>query len=560
MSTRTDATREFLGDAVKAIGFGLLSLGMGVVHFQIPGLQGGAGDLREIVVIVAAFHLRRWWLLLVVGAITSFATPRDGSSLSTFLLHAGAAPLAWVVARHLQRRVTSPVLLGAAWAAFVAVGYYALTAVPLLMVTGAMVGLNAWSQIVAMYVPVLRSLFFEISTTALVTALYLVNIRQLALRREAQAALSASEARLAGILAAAPVGIALLREGTFIWVNERLAQLMGRAAEVLVGRPPEEFMEPRPGSLLTFDGLLRSTLGGEGASSGEFCLRGGTGPAEILLVHGALMTGEQPPTFALAFLDVTERVRLEQQFRQAQKMEALGQVTGSIAHDFGNLLQAVHLSSFEIGDALDQGESPREYLTQMNHAIDQGRRVIRQLLTFSRNQSSGPQAVDLCELLEHTVPMLQTMVGREIKLTKLQAPGLPRIHADPGQVEQVLLNLVINARDAINANPSSSRSITVAAVPSDSALGEPEGGVVLSVADTGTGMDEATRRRIFEPFFTTKELGKGSGLGLATVFGIVQGHGGRINLTTGLGEGSTFRIFWPSGSAAQASDDDSQVA
>lgn len=537
--------RTLLADLGQALGFCALSLVLGLIRFQIPGVSGVSADLREIGLIVAAFHLHRGWLLVFVGASASLDVPAGGSALGTLLPHVVIGPLAWWVARELRSRIAHPALLGGAWVAFVALVYYALTCLPLLLIGYAALGLMAWSEVIPKYPSVLRDLLYEVATTAGVTSLYLVNLRQLDLLRGSQRRLAESEARLAGILAAAPVGIAVVREGRLAWVNEKLALLAGRPAQDLLDLPLEGLLAGRTGSILGLPGLVRLAEAQSEGAGGEFDLRVEEGEPVAVLVHASAMPEEEHPAYTLSILDVTERIRLEQQLRKTQRLEALGQVSGSVAHDFGNLLQALELSILDMEEGLAAGEAPEPGLAQMKGAIAQGRRVIQQLLAFSRRQPRAPDALDLGQLLRQSAPMLQTMVGREIRLTVEAPEGLPAIHADPGQVEQVVLNLVINARDAIQARGDGPRTLGVAALPSDPRRGEPEDRVVLEVADTGSGMDEATRARIFEPFFTTKPEGKGSGLGLATVYGIVQSHGGSLALTSQLGVGTTFRIAWP---------------
>jgi PAS domain S-box-containing protein len=245
--------------------------------------------------------------------------------------------------------------------------------------------------------------------------------------------------------------------------------------------------------------------------------------------------------------DVSERLRLEEQLRQAQKMEAVGRLAGGIAHDFNNLLTAI-LGYSEIGllrPGLD--DQLRHDLEEIHLAGERATTLTRQLLTFSRKQLVLPQALDLGVVVVELSKMLRRLIGEDVELETLIEPGALTIKADRGQVEQVLMNLSVNARDAM---PAGGRlSIEVCLVHLDAAYAQqhvdvPTGEyVMLAVTDTGIGMDAETRRHLFEPFFTTKE--SGTGLGLATAYGIVKSAGGSIWVYTELGRGTTFKVYFP---------------
>jgi two-component system cell cycle sensor histidine kinase/response regulator CckA len=251
------------------------------------------------------------------------------------------------------------------------------------------------------------------------------------------------------------------------------------------------------------------------------------------------------------------RRQLEEQFRQAQKMEAIGRLAGGVAHDFNNMLGAMigycDLLMHQIGD----DEPSREYLQEIMKAGDRAATLTRQLLLFSRKEVTSPQVLDLNEAVVGTQKMLARLIGEDVELLTVCDPELGRVKADPGQIEQAVLNLVVNARDAMSLGGRltiETRNMDVEAAHSRSHVGVPPGSYVsLDVADTGCGMDAETQARIFEPFFTTKEQGKGTGLGLATVYGIVQQSGGHITVDSQLGQGTRFRIYLPrTGDAARA--------
>ncbi len=245
---------------------------------------------------------------------------------------------------------------------------------------------------------------------------------------------------------------------------------------------------------------------------------------------------------------------VEEQFRQVQKMEAVGRLAGGVAHDFNNLLTVIlSYSDFAIDEL--KGEDPlRGDMIQIKQAAQRASELTKQLLAFSRQQVLQPRVVKLDRIIDGLKSMLGRLLGEDVELVLIAAPGLGRILADPGQIEQVVMNLTINARDAM---PDGGKlSIETANVHLDAGFVEGVAGVepgdyvVLAVSDTGTGMDAATCARVFEPFFTTKPAGKGTGLGLSTVFGIVQQSGGYVDVHSEAGHGTTFKAYFPRTSRA----------
>ncbi len=248
--------------------------------------------------------------------------------------------------------------------------------------------------------------------------------------------------------------------------------------------------------------------------------------------------------------DVTERKHLEEQFRQSQKMEAVGRLSGGVAHDFNNLLGVI----IGYGEIVQQGtvnESPlRSCVDEMLKAGHRAAALTRQLLAFSRQQVMDPRVMDLNVVVKDMEKMLRRLIGEDVQLKTNLDPALLRIKADQGQIEQVVMNLAVNARDAMpnggelrlaSSNFHMDREF-VRRYPYPVLVGDY---VLLTVTDTGVGMDAATRARVFEPFFTTKEKGKGTGLGLSTVYGVVKQSGGYIDVVSEPGAGATFKIYLP---------------
>ena len=240
------------------------------------------------------------------------------------------------------------------------------------------------------------------------------------------------------------------------------------------------------------------------------------------------------------------RVELETQLHQSQKMEALGLMAGGVAHDFNNVL-AVILGYSDILEGLDCDEKTRNRILEIKLAANRGAALTSQLLAFSRRQVFRPRVLDLNDSVSNMEKMIDRLVGKDVRLSLLLAPDLEKVKADPGQMDQVVMNLAVNARDAMpDGGELSLVTFNCEVSESESTEDWAAGSyVVLKVSDPGTGIDEETQRRIFEPFFTTKEQGKGTGLGLATVHGIVKQSHGHLEVESAIGKGTTFSVHLP---------------
>ena len=248
--------------------------------------------------------------------------------------------------------------------------------------------------------------------------------------------------------------------------------------------------------------------------------------------------------------DITAQKRAEGQLRQAQKMEAIGRLAGGVAHDFNNILGIINACTEFLRDRIDPAAEPSVYVENIRKAIERGTSLTKQMLAFSRTSTIQPCVLDLNERLREISKLLRPLLGDDVEILIVPRSSSAVVEADPGQLDQIVVNLAVNARDAM---PRGGKFILeTGAVKLDESFSEQHQAmaagkyVMLAVSDTGSGMDEATVSRIFEPFFTTKEAGKGTGLGLATVYGIVKQSGGHIMVYSELGQGTTFKIYLPS--------------
>jgi two-component system, cell cycle sensor histidine kinase and response regulator CckA len=363
-------------------------------------------------------------------------------------------------------------------------------------------------------------------------------------------ALRESEARYRGLVSNAMFGIFWVQEpqGELIDVNPALVKMLGydsqedllrlRFTRPLYRNPEDqekivtEYMESgrgdstvdwkrKDGSVITIRTVARRTT--EPAGNSE-C-------AEVIVEN------------------VTERLALEKQLVQAQKFEGIGQLAGGIAHDFNNMIGAI-LGWADIGiEETQEGTRLRRHFEKVRLQGERAAALTKQLLAFARRQILEPRNIDLNQAVVETVSLLEKVIGSNIELKATLAPELSVVRADPTQVDQVLMNLCINARDAMPKGGSLAIETCNKTIDAQFCAVQPQAHpghyVLLSVTDTGSGMDAATLDRIFEPFFTTKEVGKGTGLGLATVYGIVHQHGGFVNVSSELGVGTSFQIYLP---------------
>jgi len=379
--------------------------------------------------------------------------------------------------------------------------------------------------------------------------------RDVTARKEAEEALRQSEERFSRAFRLSPVAIALstLPEGRFIDVNDSFLQTFDFSREMVIDRTASELsIWENTEDLGKISGILKE---GQAVCGMECKFRTRSGASRVALVFVEKIQLSNSTCAIFITHDITDRLNLEAQLRQAQKLEAVGRLAAGVAHDFNNLLTVIQGHAQLARARNDVSPAQAKSLEAVSSAAQRATALTRQLLTFSRQQPMQSKPLDLNKTISDLTKMLMLLLNEKIDLKYDFAPDLPTISADVTMMEQVAMNLVVNASDAMPTGGS--LTVGTKAVEIDEAYvrNNPEARaghfICLAVSDTGSGMDAATQARIFEPFFTTKAVGKGTGLGLATVYGIVKQHEGWIELSSEVGKGTTFKIYFSAEGAAK---------
>ena len=366
-------------------------------------------------------------------------------------------------------------------------------------------------------------------------------------RKRWEQGISESEARLRTVMDQLADGVGLLVDGRIVFANPALSRMLGYTPDELEGRRPAEFLVPgdrqrakeRVGAL------------GDGAPdhAGEYEMVRRDGTTVLVMINSRRIEYDGRPALLSILRDLTEQRLLEEQLRQSQRLESVGQLAGGIAHNFNNALAAIIGYSELIARRLDEDDPILADVRQILAVADRAASLTRELLTFSRKERISPTVFDLNEAVESSKALLEPLLGANIQLHVRLDRSLRRVLADRRQIEQVVTNLAINARDAMPDGGSLTIETNGVAVTEVLARTHPDARcgsyARLSVTDTGTGMERAIVARLFEPFFTTKEPGQGVGLGLSMVHGAVKQTGGFVTVDSQPGRGTTFGLYMP---------------
>jgi PAS domain S-box-containing protein len=473
------------------------------------------------------------------GFVSEQVAPMALPTALTFMLLAGglvlARPAVGVIAL-----VRSPGLGGALLRRLLAPTIALPAGLGYLRLEGERAGLYVTAEGVALLVT---------GVTVMFTALLWFTARSLE-RLDAQRAESAARER-AVLEAGLDAFITIDAAGRVVDFSPIAEDLFGYSRDQAVGADLAELIIAPGARERHREGLARRAAAGR-AGRGKVRLEtvaqradGSEFPVEVAV---CALNGPGRAAFAANVRNIGERQQLEQQLRQSQKMEAVGQLAGGVAHDFNNLLTVIGGYGAMARERIGVGPG-REELAEIERACERATQLTRQLLAFSHQQVLDPAALDLNEVIRSLAPMLRRLIGENIEIAALAEPGLARVFADRGQLEQVIVNLALNARDAMPTGGT--LTVQTATVKLDATytrehLGaEPGRYVCLIVTDTGTGMDADTATHIFEPFFTTKPVGHGTGLGLATVHGIITQSGGHVEVYSEPGLGTSFKVYLP---------------
>ncbi|MBN1196951.1 MAG: response regulator [Candidatus Aminicenantes bacterium] len=374
-------------------------------------------------------------------------------------------------------------------------------------------------------------------------------------KRRAEKELRESERRYRAIFENTGSATVIIEADTTISLaNQKFVELSGYSREEIEGRMSwTQFVEPDWLERMREYHRKRRQSRDAAPRQYEFDFRDRSGRIRHILLTVDVIPGKEKSVASL--LDVTARRELDERIRQAQKIEVVGQLAGGVAHDFNNLLTVISGYSDMILAEKELDPVMRQRVNQIRRAGERAQKLTNQLLAFSRKQMVQSESMDLNRVIRESMGMLFSLIGEDIKVELDLTDPIPSIIADPHQIEQILINLVVNARDAIREKGAAAESrcirittglgVMLADANEEPPVAATGPAVVWTVEDTGMGMDKCTLSRIFEPFYTTKETGQGTGLGLASVFGIIRQNNADIRVISQPAKGSTFRVFWP---------------
>jgi PAS domain S-box-containing protein len=533
------------------------------VHFPIAG---GSNMSVSYVVDIASLILRGPHATMIVGAASGWTqstlNTRPGNPLYRTLFNMACLVLTVQAAGQVYVRLGGTSQPDIATIAVpltaTALTYFFVNTVPIAIAIALTTNQSAWQVWKTDFASSVGSYLLGAAAAAVVIAVtessgywltLLLAAAPLYLTYKVYRAGAQTEARQGAILEAAHDAIVTMDSHLNVReFNPAAEQMFGRGRAAMLGRSvalliPSRDREKALAALAQYQGTGAGPLAGRQIAMTGLRADGTAFPVEVTVarVGGGAVTG--------FIRDVTERRALEERLRQSQKLEAIGRLAGGVAHDFNNILMSI-LGSADLLLMQQAPDDPARAETgEIKRSVQRGAGLTRQLLAFSRRQAASQRLVALDDVIGGMDTLLRRLIGPEIEFEIVRQPAPTMVVADPAQIEQVVLNLVINARDAMPQGGRLTVKLDEVRLEDDSLFAQAEGGsgryARLSVSDTGIGIDEQTRAKLFEPFFTTKEHGKGTGLGLSIVYGIVKQSGGHITVASEPGRGATFSVYLP---------------
>jgi PAS domain S-box-containing protein len=536
------------------------------VHFPIAG---GSNMSVSYVIDIASLILRGPHATMIVGAASAWSqstlNARAGNPVYRTLFNMACLVLTVQAAGQVFQRLggtaSSDLTAILVPAAGMALTYFVANTVPIAVAIALTTNQNAWKVWKTDFAGSAGNYFLGAAAAVVVTAVIesagigltlLLAAAPLYLTYKVYRAGAETEARQGAILEAAHDAIITMDQRLNIrefnpaaeaMFGHRRTNMLGRDVAVLLAERERQAVRS---ALEDYSTSGRGPLAGRQLELRGLRADGTEFPLELTV---ARVRGDTRGGTTGFIRDITERRLLEEQLRQSQKLEAIGRLASGVAHDFNNILMSIMGSADLLLMGVGEDDPSRAEATEIKHSVQRGAGLTRQLLAFSRRQPSSPRLIALGDVLGGMDTMLRRLIGPEIEFELIRPATPVMVLADPAQLEQVVLNLVINARDAMPGGGRLTVRLDELDLDLVGSVAHVEGKAGtyarLSVADTGTGIDEAARARLFEPFFTTKEQGKGTGLGLSIVYGIVKQSGGYITVNSERGRGATFLIYLP---------------
>ncbi len=561
---------ESLSPLLPLLLFVVLSSLTSAFKVQFP-IASGSNMSVSYVVDIASLILRGPHATMIVGAVSGWSqttlnsrqrnpTYRTLFNMSVLALTVQAAGQVYMALGGTTRPDLSSIAVLVPLGGM-ALTYFVVNTVPIAIAIAVTTDQSAPRVWTTQFLPSLSSYMFGVAAAAAVIAVtessgywltLLLAAAPLYLTYRVYRAGIQTEARQGAILDAASDAIVTMdHEFAIREFNPAAERMFGYTRIDILGRHIDTLL-PTSERVATLKALGEYMLHGEGPLKGaqfEMLARRADDTEFPVELTVARLGGNKNAVITGFIRDITERRALEESLRQSQKLEAIGRLAGGVAHDFNNILMSIMGSAELLLMDLTPGDPAHDEANEIKQSVHRGAGLTRQLLAFSRRQATSPRLFALGDAISSMETMLRRLMSPEIEIVSVRSPEPAMVIADQAQIEQVVLNLVVNARDAMPGGGRLTLKIEEVELDESQVAADAEGRAgryaCLSVSDTGTGIDEQTRARLFEPFFTTKDRGKGTGLGLSIVYGIVKQSGGHITVVSEPGKGATFSIYLP---------------